>query len=377
MKKFLLIFLIFLISNSTYAMNEVDIYVYGERIPEKAIIKGEGVMLPLRGVAEGLGWKVDYKDGKILITKEGDATLIEFKVGEKEIKVSEEIIKLDTETINFNGKTMVSLDFISYAFNNRAKRDDYSNIIMIENFNPQMADYEYEKTFFQYIKGSLLMPKGFSDEVDIVIKEGDNEGLYIINKKTGKHFYRLISTKDLKKYKNYSILRRDDDGYIIVIPSLIKENKYRKAIKTYSCDINYKNKEALLKFIPEKLKDYPLAKRDFEEVDLYSITKFKEDNSVEIGVYIFLDKKNNLKSFHIKSYDDDFLFERKIETLEARKIAETFAKEALGLKAVNLIERDDLFPNRYEEGVKMFRDEWGGRYAVSLELGMLIRYERN
>ena len=77
------------------------------------MMHGERVLVPLRGVFEKMGARVQWKaDEREVVVSTGDKR-IELKLGSATAKVNGEDLAMDTEALLTNGRTMVPLRFVA------------------------------------------------------------------------------------------------------------------------------------------------------------------------------------------------------------------------------------------------------------------------
>lgn len=72
-------------------------------------------MVPLRPIAEWLGAKVTYSQGKIVATK-GPTTRVELELGSKKAKIAQRDFVLAVPAQTIRGRVMVPLRFVAEAF---------------------------------------------------------------------------------------------------------------------------------------------------------------------------------------------------------------------------------------------------------------------
>jgi len=95
----------------------IGVYVDGEKVvfpdQEPYIDSNSRVLVPLRGVFEKMGAKVDWEAPTKTVTADRAGTVVILKIGEKKALVNGETKTFDTQAVLRNGRTMVPLRFVS------------------------------------------------------------------------------------------------------------------------------------------------------------------------------------------------------------------------------------------------------------------------
>ncbi|MBR2476858.1 MAG: N-acetylmuramoyl-L-alanine amidase [Clostridia bacterium] len=139
MKRFLL-FAILIVSlfacvNVCAADDEIDIYMFGERIlcDVPPVIEDGRTLVPVRAISEsGMGAKVSWngKLRQVKVTK-GDLEIL-LTIGEKKVLVNGKATELDVPAKLINDRTMVPVRFISETFEYKVDWDNDKRRVIIE-----------------------------------------------------------------------------------------------------------------------------------------------------------------------------------------------------------------------------------------------------
>lgn len=328
---FLLLTLCLLFSNEIFAenMTDVGIYVKGESLKDKGIIINGRTMVPLRALAEALDFNVDYDEKKreVSITKEGIDGGVNLIVDSKEAKVNGKLVTLESPSFIKDGRTMVPLRFIGESLGEPVKWYDKTKVVTVGKYESKEVDYDYEPVYFDYIDGSLLMPKDWEKEVEIKrIDEGNYSGLYLVDKLSKAALdveypaglngvlYRFV--KDESPWNSIYdgfLLREVENNHLMVMSdsnfNFTKEsqkhyqdlmNKYKDVVLTYSFrkegresfkkeELSLKNGYTLVSFINIDKNGYDNSKKSFLQlldknmVELARMDGKKYSNLLEAG----------------------------------------------------------------------------------------------
>ncbi|MDD3925109.1 MAG: copper amine oxidase N-terminal domain-containing protein [bacterium] len=168
----------------TAAMAAVQVEVNGQAlssdVPPAKI--GGRIMVPLRGIFEALGAKVDWNAASRTIIANRDTTNVQLIIGNPRATVSGKTVVLDTPAMIIRGATMVPVRFVSEAMGAEVKWIDTTQTVSIT------TDKKYAASSFTVPNGTVIpvkLDKTISSAVnnvgDVVsatvssIKEGDAE----------------------------------------------------------------------------------------------------------------------------------------------------------------------------------------------------------
>lgn len=140
MKKTVILLSIFIcvlaFHNQIYANSqEIKVIIDGEmqQYDRPPVLENGRVLVPLRGIFETLGAKVNWnqKEGKVTVSK-GDKT-IQLTIGSKEVKINEQLHNLDLAAKTINNRTMVPLRFIGEALGEDVQWEQAIRTVYIGN----------------------------------------------------------------------------------------------------------------------------------------------------------------------------------------------------------------------------------------------------
>lgn len=110
------------------------------------------VLVPLRGVFERLGARVNFDADTQTVTATRQATTIILRLGSREARVGDRIVTLDVPPLALRGRTFVPLRFISEAMGARVDWDDRTRTVLIYSTAPRPSPTPAAIT----IEGTLL-----------------------------------------------------------------------------------------------------------------------------------------------------------------------------------------------------------------------------
>lgn len=96
--------------------------VFFDRIPQ---IENGRILLPLRGVFEALGAKVDWDGSTGTVTAERNGTTLSLTVGSDRMTVNENTAALEVPAKLFGGRTFIPMRAVGEAFGLNVNWDDY------------------------------------------------------------------------------------------------------------------------------------------------------------------------------------------------------------------------------------------------------------
>jgi len=121
-------------ANQIYASSqEIKIIINGDKqqYDRPPVMENGRVLVPIRGIFETLGAKVNWnqKEGKVTAPK-GDQT-IELTIGSKKAKINEQLHNLDVAAKTINNRTMVPLRFIGEALGEDVRWEQATKTVYI------------------------------------------------------------------------------------------------------------------------------------------------------------------------------------------------------------------------------------------------------
>lgn len=132
---------------ATPAENIFLVRVNGEEVAfedQQPIAKENRTLVPLRGVFEKMGAKVNWDQAKNTVTVNKDGKDIVLTLGSKDVKVGDKTVKLDVPAQAMNNRTMVPVRFVSENFGYKVKFDnEIPGIFFIDIYN--ISDAELAK----------------------------------------------------------------------------------------------------------------------------------------------------------------------------------------------------------------------------------------
>jgi hypothetical protein len=102
-------------------------------------MRGDRVMVPLRGVLEQLGARVDWDPANQTVSAKRGKTLVRLTIGETTASVNGSPVNLDVPALIINSSTMVPLRFVGEALGDHVRWDSSDYMVMI---NTQGGDYD-------------------------------------------------------------------------------------------------------------------------------------------------------------------------------------------------------------------------------------------
>ncbi|GAA0134718.1 hypothetical protein YSY43_15580 [Paenibacillus sp. YSY-4.3] len=132
----LLLFYTAIMSTPSHAASwEIKVIINGEmqQYDQPPVLENGRTLVPLRGIFETLGAKVNWnqKEGKVTASK-GDKT-IELTIGSKKAKINEQLHHLDAAAKTINNRTMVPLRFIGEALGEDVLWEQATKTVYIGN----------------------------------------------------------------------------------------------------------------------------------------------------------------------------------------------------------------------------------------------------
>ena len=95
------------------------------------VVKEGRTLVPIRAIAESFGAMVDWDQGMFLVIIDTDETTILLKIGDDLYVVNDEAKKMDTSALLFKDRTLVPLRFVAEALGYIVDYDEGSDTITI------------------------------------------------------------------------------------------------------------------------------------------------------------------------------------------------------------------------------------------------------
>lgn len=129
----LMVVFIFSFSFSAFASTEVNVYVNNKYVEfdVSPVIENGRALVPLRGVFEKIGAKVDWNKSLSEAVIKDDYNEIEMILGKDKVMVNGEVRTIDVPTRMINSRTFVPLRFITESLGHTVSWDSNSNSIYI------------------------------------------------------------------------------------------------------------------------------------------------------------------------------------------------------------------------------------------------------
>jgi hypothetical protein len=110
------------------------------------------ILVPLRGVFERLGAKVNFDADTQTVTATRESVMIILRLGNREARVGDRIVTLDVPPLALRGRTYVPLRFITEALGSRVDWDERTRTVLIYSVAPRPSGTPAALT----IEGTLL-----------------------------------------------------------------------------------------------------------------------------------------------------------------------------------------------------------------------------
>ncbi|KXO15849.1 copper amine oxidase domain protein [Clostridiales bacterium KA00134] len=158
-----------------------DHIVYSDAEP---YIKNSRTYVPIRFIAEELGYDVQWDSKEKMVTMNSSETSVELKIGSDNMKVNDKDVKLDSSPEIKNSRTFVPLRAIAEAF---GKKVDYSNEYRTVYIGDNPKYDAFYKIVYYYGKEDKMMSQY---TINIAKKSEDIDG----NKKEYKTINELVNS---------------------------------------------------------------------------------------------------------------------------------------------------------------------------------------
>ena len=113
---------------------EISVYVNEKKVAfdVEPVQENDRVLVPMRGVFEALGAKVDWEEGRNTAIAEKDGTVIEVTIGSHQMLKNGEEIELDTAARMEGDRTLVPLRAVSEALGAKVEWEELLQTVYIE-----------------------------------------------------------------------------------------------------------------------------------------------------------------------------------------------------------------------------------------------------
>lgn len=397
----------------------ISVYLKGENMAdtkkEASIIRENRTYLPLRVIAEDLGFKVDWNQEKKQVKISNDENQVTMRIGSKNYSHNQEEKEMDVKPFVDSNKTYVPIRFVGEALGLGVQWDESQRLVILGDYQEPRDFDEETATTIAGLNLSFVLPEKYKK--DIVYEEKD--GLYSFYDRSNKEaqgddYNGWIGTFRLEErvWENpvpHILLLRNDLGYIdFSFASDVNYNiedktltdsyhasveKVKDILKTVASEDIYLDDRVLadqeedaekLACIEEILKDndregflkgVKIYKSSNGNEELYSLVKMKNKDEVSI-LASFSFHRDDLLHFVLKNYYEDYT-SNPLNRQQAQAMAQNFAKKYMSIES-NLSYDKEAYPSISDPGkVEAFTSkEEGMSVAVDLESGRVIRAER-
>lgn len=118
------------------------------------------ILVPLRGIFERLGAKVDFDADTQTVTATREALTVILRLGSREARVADRIVTLDVPPLALRGRTFVPLRFISEALGARVDWDERTRTVLIYTTAPPPSPTTAPTPAALTFEGTLLRVEG-------------------------------------------------------------------------------------------------------------------------------------------------------------------------------------------------------------------------
>ena len=405
----LIIFVFSLFSGRVTAQNLSEkIFVDGGYwdIGSEPVFKNDRLLVPSKSFSEILDFEMNYvKEENILLINKNN---IELKLGSDTATLNGSEALLDVGATIKDEELYIPLRFIAESLGYDVVWDDNNRIAMVGDFEGEYITENTFLYYNETYGYTLSFPNSWKEEAIIETKEGTlyvyekksakkfiedgytsfgpvfeirssnhpivaslpYEGDYILDYTDGKYLEVLFGrdfqfypeTKDsymkifqegqrvlgsFNKIKKYSIVLDDSDNYLEEIKKL---------------------QDILENYVPENIFDIDQIityKRPTEDTNFLYLRNIK-DEQVQIKIESEFDKDGKLVSYNFKNYYHE-LSENKISQEEALELANRFVNGYTDNEA-KLYKVPDLYPSLYEENKHETYGDKEGNYIVVVDL---------
>lgn len=128
-----MIFSMFGLCFEAFAENNIGVEINGEKqhYDCSPIMKNDRVLVPMRGIFEALGAKVDWEEETETVFAEKADVKVEIAIGNKIAKINGKDIELDQSAVLLESRTLVPIRFVSEALGAKVEWNESSNTVEI------------------------------------------------------------------------------------------------------------------------------------------------------------------------------------------------------------------------------------------------------
>lgn len=404
-----IIFVISLFSGRVTAQNLSEkIFVYGGYwdIGSGPVFKNDRLLVPSKSFSEILDFEMNYvEEGNILLINKNN---IELKVGSDTATLNGSEVPIDVGVIIKDEELYIPLRFIAESLGYDVVWDDNNRIAMVGGFEGEYITENTFLYYNEAYGYTLSFPNSWKEEAIIETKEGTlyvydkksaerfiedgytsfgpvfeirssnhpivaflpYEGDYILDYTDGKYLEVLFG-------RDFQFYPETKDSYIKIFQEgqrvLGSFNKIKKYSIVLDDSYNYLEEikelqDILENYVPENIFDIDRVityKKPTEETNFLYLRNMK-DEEVQIKIESEFDKDGKLVSYHFKNYYHE-LSENKISQDEAIELANRFVKRYTDNEA-KLYKVPDLYPSLYEENKHETYGDKEGNYIVVVDL---------
>ncbi len=131
------------------AAQGVQVTIDGNRVHfdgQRPIMRGDHVLVPLRGVLEEMGANVRWNPDTQTVTARGPGADVRLRIGERLASVNGQAVTLDVPAQIVHGSTMVPLRFVGEAFGNTVEWDAQDETVQITTGGNAAYSYSQGQT---------------------------------------------------------------------------------------------------------------------------------------------------------------------------------------------------------------------------------------
>ena len=169
---------------SVVMAQDISVYLKGENMVDNQkgtpIIQEDRTFLPLRVIAEDLGFKVDWiqKTREIYISNDKDKLLM--KLDSKRYSLNKESKAMDVAPFIKEDRTYVPVRFVAEALGSKAEWDGENRLVLIGDYSSGQENVEGSRFELKGLGLTLFLPNGFKDK--LVFVEDNTRGYSIYDK---------------------------------------------------------------------------------------------------------------------------------------------------------------------------------------------------
>lgn len=259
-----LLFLVFSILpvQEVFAKEDIHILVKGQLVEEsQAFIEEDRTLVPLRFVAENLGYEVAYDEDARQVTIANEEINMQMKIGETEYKLNQESIEMDVAPIIRDSRTYVPVRFVAESFGEEVAWDPSNRAVIIGHYGgSSIDDAETVEYYIGELKFTLDLSDDFKDTIGVDLRD---DSIRFYDK------YNKDQSKDASSGA-LCIINISEDSDFLVAPSIVLEYDdghyiqamFESGVEYSTQDDIFKEKyDQSLKLVKETLKTYKRIKK--------------------------------------------------------------------------------------------------------------------